>query len=52
MEVIDTMKTGGQSAGALAAVFDDYYLLACDFLSLVVNTVIGKRTWLRMNKLG
>ena len=31
MEVIDTMKNGGQSAGAAAAVFDDCYFLACDF---------------------
>lgn len=31
MEVIDTMKNGGNSAGAAAAVFDDYYFLACDF---------------------
>uniref|UniRef100_A0A452XBN6 RNase H type-1 domain-containing protein n=1 Tax=Aegilops tauschii subsp. strangulata TaxID=200361 RepID=A0A452XBN6_AEGTS len=31
MEVIDTMKNGGQSAGAVAAVFDDCYFMACDF---------------------
>ena len=31
MEVIDTMKNGGYSAGAAAAVFDDFYFIACDF---------------------
>ncbi|XBH88029.1 hypothetical protein VPH35_075380 [Triticum aestivum] len=31
IEVINTMKNGGQSAGAAAAVFDDCYFLACDF---------------------
>ena len=31
MEVIDTMKNKGRSAGAAAAVFDDCYFLACDF---------------------
>jgi hypothetical protein len=31
MEVIDTMKTGGHSAGAAATAFDDCYFLACDF---------------------
>ncbi|KAM3191940.1 hypothetical protein ACQJBY_069278 [Aegilops geniculata] len=30
IEVINTMKNGGQSAGAAAAVFDDCYFLACD----------------------
>ena len=32
MEVIDTMKNEGHSAGAAAAVFDDCYFMACDFL--------------------
>uniref|UniRef100_A0A453LBU0 RNase H type-1 domain-containing protein n=1 Tax=Aegilops tauschii subsp. strangulata TaxID=200361 RepID=A0A453LBU0_AEGTS len=32
MEVIETMKNGGQSAGAAAAVvFDACYFMACDF---------------------
>ena len=31
MEVIDTTKNGGHTAGAAAAVFDDCYFLACDF---------------------
>ena len=31
IEVINTIKNGGQSAGAAAAVFDDCYFLACDF---------------------
>ena len=31
MEVIDTMKNGGQSAGVAAAVFEDCYFMACDF---------------------
>ena len=31
MEVIDTMKNGGHTAGAAAAVFDDCYFMACDF---------------------
>ncbi|XBI44411.1 hypothetical protein VPH35_109046 [Triticum aestivum] len=32
MEVIDTMKNGGQSVGVAAAVFEDCYFMACDFL--------------------
>uniref|UniRef100_A0A453BAC5 RNase H type-1 domain-containing protein n=1 Tax=Aegilops tauschii subsp. strangulata TaxID=200361 RepID=A0A453BAC5_AEGTS len=31
MEVIDTMKNGGQSAGFEAGVFEDCYFMACDF---------------------
>ena len=31
MKLIDTMKNGGQSAGAVAAVFDDCYFMAYDF---------------------
>ena len=31
MEMIDTMKNGGQSAGAATAVFDNCYFMACDF---------------------
>ncbi|KAF7036784.1 LOW QUALITY PROTEIN: hypothetical protein CFC21_047328 [Triticum aestivum] len=31
MEVMDTMKNGGQSAGAAAVVFDHCYFMACDF---------------------
>ena len=31
MEVINTIKNGGQLAGTAAAVFDDCYFLACDF---------------------
>ncbi|KAF6982714.1 hypothetical protein CFC21_001062 [Triticum aestivum] len=31
MEVIDTMKEGGRSAGTTAAVFDDCFYSACDF---------------------
>ena len=32
MEVIDTMKNGGHTVGAAAAVFDDCYFMAYDFL--------------------
>ena len=32
MEVIGTMKNGGQSAGVAATVFKDCYFMACDFL--------------------
>ena len=31
MEVIDTMKNGGQLAGVAAVVFEDCYFMACDF---------------------
>ncbi|KAF6984075.1 hypothetical protein CFC21_002131 [Triticum aestivum] len=31
MEMIDTMRNGGHSAGAAAAIFDDFYFLSCDF---------------------
>ena len=31
MEVIDTMKNGGQSARTAATVLDDCYFIACDF---------------------
>uniref|UniRef100_A0A453SM88 RNase H type-1 domain-containing protein n=1 Tax=Aegilops tauschii subsp. strangulata TaxID=200361 RepID=A0A453SM88_AEGTS len=31
MKVIDTMKNGGQSAGAAAAIFEDCFFMACDF---------------------
>lgn len=31
MEVIDTMKNEGRSAGVAAAILDDCYFLACDF---------------------
>lgn len=31
IEVINTMKNGGQSTGAAATVFNDCYFLACDF---------------------
>ena len=31
LEVIDTMKNGGQFAGTAATVFNDCYFLACDF---------------------
>lgn len=31
LEVIDTMNNGGRSAGVVAAIFDDFYFLACDF---------------------
>ncbi|KAI5013847.1 hypothetical protein ZWY2020_047339 [Hordeum vulgare] len=34
LEVIDTMKDGGQSAGAAAAIFDDCFHYACDFLTV------------------
>ncbi|KAI5022276.1 hypothetical protein ZWY2020_059006 [Hordeum vulgare] len=33
MEVIETMKEGGRSAGAAAAIFDDYFHFACDFVA-------------------
>ncbi|KAM3402325.1 hypothetical protein ACQJBY_006310 [Aegilops geniculata] len=33
MEVIETMDDGGQSAGATAAIFDDCYHYACDFVN-------------------
>ena len=32
LEVIETMQDGGQSAGAAAAIFDDCYHYACDFI--------------------
>ncbi|KAF7049059.1 hypothetical protein CFC21_057673 [Triticum aestivum] len=32
MEVVDTMKNKGHSMGVAAAVFDDCYFMACDFL--------------------
>ena len=32
LEVIDTMNNGGRSLGMAAAVFDDCYFIACDFL--------------------
>lgn len=41
MEVIDTMKIGGNSTGAMVAVFDDCYHGACD-LWLILNIVMGK----------
>uniref|UniRef100_A0A453I2K8 RNase H type-1 domain-containing protein n=1 Tax=Aegilops tauschii subsp. strangulata TaxID=200361 RepID=A0A453I2K8_AEGTS len=31
MEVIDTMKNGGQSVGTSEEVLDDCYFIACDF---------------------
>ncbi|XBI16545.1 hypothetical protein VPH35_058786 [Triticum aestivum] len=34
MEVIDTMNDGGQSAGAAAAIFDDCFHYACDFVTV------------------
>ena len=33
MEVTETMNDGGQSAGAAAAIFDDCYHYACDFVT-------------------
>ena len=32
LEVIETMQDGGQSTGAAAAIFDDCYHYACDFI--------------------
>ncbi|KAI4984221.1 hypothetical protein ZWY2020_047919 [Hordeum vulgare] len=32
MEVIETMKDGGRSVGAAAAIFDDCFDYACDFV--------------------
>ncbi|XBI08586.1 hypothetical protein VPH35_136294 [Triticum aestivum] len=32
LEVVETMQDGGQSAGAAAAIFDDCYHYACDFI--------------------
>ena len=32
LEVIDTMKDEGRSAGAVAAIFDDCFNYACDFI--------------------
>ncbi|KAM3275123.1 hypothetical protein ACQJBY_043852 [Aegilops geniculata] len=32
LEVIDTMNDGGQPAGAAAAIFDDCFHYACDFI--------------------
>jgi ribonuclease HI len=32
LKVIDTMQDGGQSAGAAAAIFDDCFHYACDFV--------------------
>ncbi|KAF6986066.1 hypothetical protein CFC21_003857 [Triticum aestivum] len=31
MDVIDTMKNGGESAGAAAAIFEDCFFMGCDF---------------------
>ncbi|KAM3229945.1 hypothetical protein ACQJBY_060638 [Aegilops geniculata] len=31
MDVIETMKNGGESAGAAAAIFEDCFFMACDF---------------------
>lgn len=31
MKIIDTMKNGGHSAGAAAAIFEDCFFMACDF---------------------
>ncbi|XBJ03647.1 hypothetical protein VPH35_022750 [Triticum aestivum] len=31
MKVIDTVKNGGLSAGAAAAIFEDCFFMACDF---------------------
>ncbi|XBI20605.1 hypothetical protein VPH35_061859 [Triticum aestivum] len=33
MEVIDSMNDGGQSAGAAAAIFEDCFHYACDFIT-------------------
>ncbi|XBH90746.1 hypothetical protein VPH35_082319 [Triticum aestivum] len=33
MEVIDSMNDGGQSAGAAAAIFEDCFHYACDFVT-------------------
>ncbi|KAI5003277.1 hypothetical protein ZWY2020_030437 [Hordeum vulgare] len=33
MEVIETMKDGGRSAGAAVAIFDDCFRYACDFVA-------------------
>ncbi|KAI4980504.1 hypothetical protein ZWY2020_020989 [Hordeum vulgare] len=33
LEVIETMKDGGRSAGAAAAIFDDCFHYACDFVA-------------------
>ena len=32
LEVIETMQDGGQSTGAVAAIFDDCFHYACDFI--------------------
>ncbi|XBH95674.1 hypothetical protein VPH35_086196 [Triticum aestivum] len=32
LEVIETMQDGGQSTGAAAAIFDDCFHYACDFI--------------------
>ncbi|XBH61203.1 hypothetical protein VPH35_115693 [Triticum aestivum] len=32
LEVIDTMNDGGQSVGAAAAIFNDFFHYACDFV--------------------
>ena len=44
MEVIDTMKNGGESAGAAAAIFEDCFLWPVIFHKPVLNIVIEKRT--------
>ena len=44
MEVIDTMKNGGESAGAAAAIFEDYFFMACDFSQTSLNIMIEKQT--------
>ena len=40
MEVIETMNNGGRSSSIAAAVFDDCYFLACDFLLLNLSIII------------
>lgn len=49
MEVIETMNEGGRSSGAAAAIFDDCFHLACDFLFLDSSIVIEKQIKLLMN---
>ena len=52
MEVIDTMKNRGQSAGAATTIFEDCFLWPVIFLKPILNIVIGKRIKYLMSLLG
>lgn len=51
IEVIETMNNGGRSSSTAAAVFDNCYFLACDFLLLNLSIIIEKQIGSPMNLL-